>query len=293
MTRFALRLLRGLSMLPSPLVGLLGYMVGALLWWLGRGEVTDTNLRLSFPEKTRRERVHIGRWSMMRLTRSFLELGVQAWQPKSRTLKRVRLLDAHHLTEHLGKRPVIILMPHFVGINAGGVRFSEEWRCLAMYSANKDDALDAMIRLSRERYGDPILISKQEGLRSVVRKLRQGLPLVYLPDMDFGPRDSVFVPFFGIETATLTTFARLAKMTEAAVIPLVPRQLSIWEGYEARFYPAWEGYPSGNDEADATRLNAFVEERVREMPDQYYWVHKRFGTRPSGERNLYKTYIKA
>ena len=288
MTRLSLKLLKAISALPTPLIGMLGYAVGSLLWWLGRGRVTDTNLRLCFPDMPRRERARIGRWSMMRLTRSFLELGVQAWQPKSRTLDRVRLLDTEHLTAHLGKRPVIVLMPHFVGINAGGVRFSEDWRCLAMYSANKDEGLDAMIRLGRERYGGPILISKQEGLRSGIRQLKHGLPLVYLPDMDFGARDSVFVPFFGTDAATLTAFARLAKMTGAAVVPLVTRQLSIREGYEARFYPAWENYPSGDDEADARRLNAFVEERVREMPDQYYWVHKRFGTRRPGERNLYK-----
>ena len=103
--------------------------------------------------------------------------------------------------------------------------------------------------------------------------------------MDFGAKDAVFVDFFGIKTATVTAMARLCEITGARVVPLITRQTD--EGYEARFYPAWEQFPSGDAEIDARRMNAFLEDRIREMPDQYFWVHKRFKTRPPGERNFY------
>ena len=115
--------------------------------------------------------------------------------------------------------------------------------------------------------------------------LKDKQPFYYLPDMDFGAKDAVFVDFFGVKTATVTAMSRLCAITGAKVIPLVTRQTA--NGYEARFYPAWDDFPSGDAEADARRLNAFLEERIIEMPDQYFWVHKRFKTRPPGEQSVY------
>ena len=109
----------------------------------------------------------------------------------------------------------------------------------------------------------------------------------YLPDQDLGKRDSIFVPFFGVNTATITGLARLARLARAVVVPAVTRQLPGAQGYELRFYPAWDNFPSDDVEADTRRMNAFIEDRVREMPEQYYWVHRRFKTRPPGEPSLY------
>jgi KDO2-lipid IV(A) lauroyltransferase len=124
-------------------------------------------------------------------------------------------------------------------------------------------------------------------LRAVVKTIRAGVPFYYLPDMDLGARDSVFVPFFGVPAATVTGLARIARLANAVIVPAVTRQLAAGDGYELRFYPAWEGFPSRDETEDARRMNAFIEARVREMPEQYYWLHKRFKTRPAGEPNPY------
>jgi KDO2-lipid IV(A) lauroyltransferase len=129
-------------------------------------------------------------------------------------------------------------------------------------------------------------VSRQDGLRAVIRVIKSGKALYFLPDMDFGMRDAIFSPFFGVPTATITALPRLAKLTGAKVIPVVTRQVG--DGYVVRFYPPWENYPSGDLEADVRRMNAFIEDRVREMPDQYFWAHKRFKTRPPGEPNPYR-----
>ena len=117
--------------------------------------------------------------------------------------------------------------------------------------------------------------------------MREGWSLFYLPDMDFGPQGSIFVPFFGVQAATVTGLSRIAKLTGARVLPFVTRELPGGQGYEARFYPLWENFPGNDVIADTRRMNAFIEERVMETPEQYYWVHKRFKTRPPGEARFY------
>ena len=121
----------------------------------------------------------------------------------------------------------------------------------------------------------------------MVKALKRGESFYYLPDMDLGARDSVFVPFCGVPAATITGLSRIARLGGAVVVPCVTRQLPGAAGYVVRFYPAWRDFPSGDLEADARQMNAFIEERVREMPEQYYWLHKRFKTRPAGEADPY------
>jgi KDO2-lipid IV(A) lauroyltransferase len=201
------------------------------------------------------------------------------------------LLDMIHVEGieylHAAKgRPIIALAPHFIGLNMGGIRVAYEYPGTAsVYSRQKNPVLERVFLKARMRFGDPHLVSRQEGLRSIVRVIRSGKPFYFLPDMDFGPRDSIFSTFFGVKTATITTLPRLAQLTGAAVIPVVTRQVG--DGYVVRFYPEWKDYPTGDIEADVRRMNAFIEERVREMPEQYFWAHKRFKTRPPGEPSPY------
>jgi KDO2-lipid IV(A) lauroyltransferase len=173
----------------------------------------------------------------------------------------------------------------------GGSRIITEWQGISVYSKQKNAAFDRVLLHGRTRFVAPVLFSRQDGIRPVVKSMRSGLPLYYLPDMDFGARDALFVPFFGVPAATITGLSRMARLARAAVVPAVTRQLPGAQGYELRFYPAWENYPTEDVAADTLRMNAFIEERVREMPEQYYWVHKRFKTRPPGERTLWKSVL--
>jgi KDO2-lipid IV(A) lauroyltransferase len=121
----------------------------------------------------------------------------------------------------------------------------------------------------------------------VVKAMKAGRPFYYLPDMDHGRKESIFVPFFGIPTATITGLPRFARMAGAKVIPVVTRILPGGAGYEVSMGEPWADYPSGDVEADVARMNAWIEATVRTMPEQYYWVHRRFKTRPEGERSFY------
>jgi Kdo2-lipid IVA lauroyltransferase/acyltransferase len=272
--------------LPMKWIGALGAALGSVLYRFGRGRVTRINLALCFPNLSERERHDIGLRHFRMLGRNALELSIMVWGSDAQLLELIRVEGMEHLEAAAG-RPIIALAPHFIGLNMGGIRVAYEYPGTAsIYSRQKNPAVDRVFLKARTRFGAPHLVSRQEGLRSVIRVIRSGKPFYFLPDMDFGRRDAIFVPFFGVQTATITTLPRLAKLAGAAVIPVVTRQVG--DGYVVRFYPEWKDYPTGDLEADVRRMNAFIEERVREMPEQYFWAHKRFKTRPEGEPSPYR-----
>jgi len=287
-TRLGLAVIWLLRLLPLALLAPLGRGTGLLLYALARERrhVVLTNLRLCFPEMGEAGRASLARAHFQSFGRGLLEHGILWWSSKARVQRLVRVNGLEHW-QAVADKPVIWLAPHFIGLDMGGTRIISEWRGVSVYSKQKNPAFDRVLLHGRTRFVTPVLFSRQDGIRPVVKAVRQGLPFYYLPDMDFGERDSIFVPFLGVPAATITGLSRLAHLARAAVVPAVTRQLPGAQGYELRFYPAWENYPTGDVEADTRRMNAFIEERVREMPEQYYWVHKRFKTRPPGEAGVY------
>ena len=287
--RFVLFFLWCLRRLPRGWVIGFANILGGLLFHWGRKRVTLINLKACFPEKTDAERERIGLDVFRNLARSTLELGRLWFEPVDTALDNIELVDRHLMDEWFGKVPVIVLAPHFFGLDIGGALFSREYDrapgAFSMYSEQKNKVFDRALRRARMRFGNPLLVTRQQGLRPVLKALKAKKAFYYLPDMDFGAKDAVFVDFFGIKTATVTAVSRLALITGAKVIPLVTRQTET--GYEARFYPSWDDFPTDDLAADARRMNAFLEERILEMPSQYFWVHKRFKTRPTGEAPFY------
>jgi len=288
MTRIGLAVVWLLRLLPLSLLALVGRITGLLLYAVARErrQVVITNLTLCFPQWSQTERRRIVRRHFQCFARSLLEHGILWWSSKSRVQRVVRVAGLEHW-QAVHDKPVIWLAPHFVGLDMGGARIITEWRGVSVYSNQKDPVFNKVLLHGRTRFVKPVLFSRQDGIRPVVKAIREGLPFYYLPDMDFGERDSVFVPFFGVQAATITGLSRLARLARAVIVPAVTQQLPGAQGYELRFYPAWENFPSGDEEADARRMNEFIEARVREMPEQYYWLHKRFKTRPPGGTAFY------
>ena len=294
MTRFWLRVLRMFGLLPLPVTRACGAALGLLLYGVAaqRRRVARVNLRACFPAMTEPERRKLARAHFRAFAQALLDRGLIWWGTKKRIERHVRWVGLELFEEAAKAGPVIVLAPHFVGLDAGGIRFSMLMHAISMYSHQKNKELDRTILAARSRFNKPILLSRQDGMRPAVRAMRRGLSFYYLPDMDFGARDAAFVPFFGVTAATITAPARLARITRARVVPCVTRMTP--DGYEARFYPAWDDFPDSDDDSPATlaraarRMNAFIEDRVREMPAQYLWTHKRFKTRPGGEARFYR-----
>ena len=288
LTRLGLAVIWLLHRLPLRLLAPLGRSLGLALYALGRERrnIALTNLKLCFPHWSESERKRIARRGFQAFGRSLIEHGILWWSSRERVQRLVRIDGLDHWQAVAG-RPVIMLAPHFIGLDMGGVRLATEHQMLSVYSRQTDPEFDAVLFRGRTRFVTPVLYSRQQGARPVVRALRRGLPFYYLPDMDLGDRDSIFVNFFGVPAATVTGLARIARLAGAVVVPAVTRQLPGTGGYVLTFYPAWSGFPSGDDEQDTRRMNEFIEQRVLEMPEQYLWLHKRFKTRPPGQPRYY------
>jgi KDO2-lipid IV(A) lauroyltransferase len=274
--------------LPLTVLAPIGEALGMLFYALGRERrmVAQTNIALCFPELGKAARRTLVRRHFCSLGRGILERCLLWWASRDRIARLIHVEGLEHCLG-IGGRPVIWLAPHFVGLEMGGARIQLEHAPVSMYSRQKNAIIDAMLLRGRTRFARAPIFSRQEGIRPIIRALRKGSPLYYLPDMDFGARDAVFAPFFGVPAATITALSRIAALAGASVVPCVTRQLPGGAGYGVRFYPPWEGFPSGDMMQDVRRMNAFIEERVREMPEQYYWVHKRFKTRAPGEPRFY------
>ncbi|MEW5708832.1 MAG: lipid A biosynthesis acyltransferase [Pseudomonadota bacterium] len=277
-----------LHFLPLPLLAALGGGLGRLAYRLAgaRRRVTLTNLRLCFPSMPEAERERLARRHFQALGRAALAEGIAWWGSKARIKRLVTLEGVEHWHAIQGQ-PVILLVPHFVGLDLGAVRLAADWPACAMYRTQSNPYIDRLLRRARTRFEPVTLVSRRDGIRGLVAAIRQGLPLYYLPDQDYGARDAIFVPFFGVPAATITGLSRLARLTGAKVLPVVTRQLPRGRGYRIQVYPPWEDFPGESVEADTRRMNAFIEERVLEMPEQYFWLHKRFKTRPPGEPPVY------
>jgi KDO2-lipid IV(A) lauroyltransferase len=286
--RIALAVMWLLHFLPLPVLARVGESLGVLLYVLARERrrVCLINLARCFPDMPETERTALAKAHFRAFSRGLLDRSILWWAPRERVMRLVRISGREHL-DAARKGPVILMAPHFVALDAGVSRLTCELDMAGIYAKQKNRLFDRVLFAGRTRFGRQRALSRQDGVRSALAAIKEGLPFYYLPDLDYGPRDAIFVPFFGVPAATITGLSRLARLARARVVPCVTRMLPGGAGYELRCYPAWENFPTGDDIADARRMNAFIEERVREMPEQYFWTHKRFKTRPAGEAKWY------
>jgi KDO2-lipid IV(A) lauroyltransferase len=290
-TRLAIGLFWLLHWLPLAILAPLGQTLGLLLWLLAvpRRRVVNVNLRLCFPELDAAARARLARGHFMMLGRSLLERGLLWWANRERLEKLIRIKGIDRVRAfQQSATPVILLAPHFVGLDMGGTRVTMCFDIVSIYARQKKNPLlERWLYHGRSRFGDQLLLSRQDGARATVKAMKAGRPFYYLPDMDYGRRDAIFVPFFGVQAATITGLSRLARLAGAKVLPCVTRMLPGGAGYEVDIGEPWADFPTADAEADTRRMNAWLEDVVRAMPEQYYWVHRRFKTRPEGEEKIY------
>ena len=274
--------------LPFRIIVAIGNGVGYVLYFLAaeRRKVGDINLNLCFPGMSDEARKKLLRSHFKMFCRGLFERSILWWSSAERIRSLIRVEGLEHFAAIKGK-PSILLTPHFVGMDAGGQWVAQHTDTVCMYANQKNLYLTGLLLKKRSRFRNQRLYSRQQGLRPILKGMREGCPFIYPPDQDQGIKDGAFIPFFGVPAATMTSVPRIAQMSGAKVVPCITRLLPGGEGYVLTFYPAWENYPSGDDVADTRRMNEFIEQRVREMPEQYFWLHKRFKTRPEGEAKFY------
>jgi Kdo2-lipid IVA lauroyltransferase/acyltransferase len=279
--------MRLLACLPLAWIRAMGRALGWILYVVvvPRRHVVRTNLALCFPSWTDLRREQLVRQVFVKFAQAWLDRS-WLWHGEPDVVRR-RLVLAGAVEQLAGDQSTVIFAPHFVGMDAGWTALTQQVprHFTTIYTDQADKVVDAWVLAGRQRFGSGRLFGRADGVMTIVAALRQGAPLYLLPDMNFGPEESIFVPFYGVPAATVPSLSRFARLGRAKVVPVLTRMTP--QGYEVRVLPAWGDFPSKDPAADTALMNRRLQEYIDAMPDQYYWVHKRFKTRPAGVAPVY------
>ena len=288
-------LLWALQHLPLSVQARIGRAFGAVLHAFGRKRraIARRNLELCFPEWSEAQREAVLREHFALLGRSLLERGLLWYAPPERLRRLIHVEGDVGLAER-GERPVMWLVPHFLGLEVAGaaVQLFQTRTTIDIYQPQRNAYFDRVLKQGRLRFGRAEAHPRGMPIRLLVKRIREGCPFFNMPDQDYGVKDSAFVPFFGVSAATLTAPSKMARLIGMAVQPVVVDILPGGQGYRVRFLPTWQDWPTDDPVADAARMNAFIEQQILLDPAQYLWVHKRFKSRPEGEPPLYKSHYR-
>lgn len=283
-------LLWGIAWLPVGLRMRLGAWLGRQMMRRNakRRRIVEINLGLAFPELDEAGRARLARQSFERAGQSLLDLGYLWLRSRKALAKRWRVHGLEHLEAALasGRAPLVVT-GHVVGLDMGAAYLS--MACgggAGPYNPLRNPFLDAWMAHGRTRFGAH-LMARQEGLRPLVKALKAGTLVYYIPDEDLGPAHAVFAPFFGVPKATVPMLGRLARLGDALVLPYITRLDPATGLYHIHIRPPLEDFPSEDVVADTARMNAVLESMIREDPAQYMWSFKLFKTRPEGQPRLY------
>jgi Kdo2-lipid IVA lauroyltransferase/acyltransferase len=287
MSELGILLMRALSHLPLAWLRGIASLLGRVLYVVvvPRRRVVHVNLALCFPQRSPAERRALAKQVFVAVAQAWLD---RSWLwHASAEVARERLKVTGAVDELRGGQATVIFAPHFVGMDAGWTALTQQVAraFTTIYTDQSDKVVDAWVLRGRRRFGTGRLFGRADGVKTIVSALRDGAPLYLLPDMNFGPEESVFVPFYGIAAATVPSLSRFARLGRAKVVPVVTRMTR--EGYEVEVKPSWSGFPTDDPVADTALMNRRLEEYIDTMPAQYYWVHKRFKSRPDGAPPVY------
>jgi len=287
LSQLGLWLLRALGYLPLPVLRALGAGLGLLLFVLvaERRHVAMTNLRICFPALGSRERARLARQSFVHFAQAWLDRSWLWHRSQGCIQSRVQLTgEVDSLSQ---AEPTVLFAPHFVGLDVGwtALTLNLPLHFTTIFTPQSNAAVDAWVAEGRQRFGDVRLFRREDGVKPIVTALRQHALLYLLPDMNFGANESIFVPFYGEPAATVPSLSRFAKLGRARVVPVITRMTP--RGYEVVVHPAWTDFPTDDITADTATMNLRLQDFIETMPAQYFWVHKRFKTRPEGAPELY------
>ena len=250
--------------------------------------IARRNIEICFPELSKTEQQKLLKDNFINMGIALMEVGMAWWWPKGRLQKLITydgLENLENVPEGIG---TILLGIHYTTLEVGGAAVSMVTQMDGMYRAHGNPVYDYVQANGRVSKGSGnTIVFERRDVRGTMRALKNGRTLWYGPDQDYGLLQGLFAPFFGVQAATVYATARFAEKSNSAVVPFSHIRLPRLGGYKVTFYPALESFPSGDDLADATRINEIIEDFIRIKPCQYLWAHRRFKNRPLGEPDLY------
>ncbi|AZS50900.1 lipid A biosynthesis lauroyl acyltransferase [Entomomonas moraniae] len=281
-----------LIQLPFKWLKKLGAAIGRFLYYFAksRRKIALRNLELCFPELTEQECILIVKRNFAAMGIAFFEMAISWWWPKKKFAKLAKKVDGlEHLKKaHEAGQGVLLMSLHFTTLEIGAALLSTMYPMNGMYRQHKNAFFDYIQRAGRETYNLEGEAIERDDIKTMLKVMRSGGTIWYAPDQDYGAKQSIFVPLFGISAATVTATSKFARLGKAKVIPFVQKPLEDGSGYHLVIYPPLDDFPSESEEKDCLRINQWVEQCVKEQLDQYLWAHRRFKTRPAGETSLYK-----
>lgn len=287
---FGLALLWLLIQLPYVVLLRLGRALGALMLRFAgsRRHIVTRNIELCFPQLSESERQHLVRENFASTGIAFFEMAMSWWWPKKRLSALVQVQGLEHLQAAQAQEQGVILMAiHFTTLEIGAALLGQQHTIDGMYRAHKNPVFDYVQRRGRERHNADAQAIKREDVRGMLKVLRQGRAIWYAPDQDYGPKQSLFIPLFGVPAATVTATSKFAKLGRALVVPMTQTRLANGQGYLIKIESPLQNFPGESDEQDCLRINQWIEQAITAHPEQYLWAHRRFKTRPEGEAKLY------
>lgn len=267
----------------------LGRLLGAVMYRVSRRRVVAArNLELCLPERSAAERDRLLRENFASSGIAFFEMAMSWWWPRERLARLAHIEGLEHLQAAQREGHGVILMAlHFTTLEIGAALLGQRHTIDGMYREHKNALFDYVQRRGRERHNLDSTAIEREDVRTMLKVLRQGRAIWYAPDQDYGRKQSLFVPLFGIEAATVTATSKFARLGRALVVPFTQERLADGSGYCLVVHPPLADFPGESEEADCLRINQWVEQAVRACPEQYLWAHRRFKTRPEGAPKLY------
>jgi len=269
----------------------LGRGMGALTYRLAgsRRRIARRNLELCFPELSAAERERLLKENFASMGIAFFEMAISWWWPRQRLARLAHIEGLEHLQRAQAEgRGVILMALHFTTLEIGAALLGQRQTIDGMYREHINPVFDYVQRRGRERHNADATAIERDDIRAMLKVLRAGRAIWYAPDQDYGRKQSLFVPLFGIPAATVTATTKFARLGKALVMPFVQSRLADGSGYRLTIYPPLEDFPGESEEADCLRINRWVEQAVRQHPEQYLWAHRRFKSRPNGEPSLYQ-----
>lgn len=282
-------LLRVLVFLPLPVLHVMGRAIGRIFYRVNekRRRIARINIDLCFPELSVEEKDSLVLRHFEAYGANIFDLAICWWAPSPRL---DRLTTVHGLERYLALieqgRSVVLVTGHILTVDLCGQYISRYQAGVSMMKPLKNRLLNWMMYRGRMRNGN-LMVTREQGMRPMVRYLRQGYTGYFMPDEDFGSPASVFAPFFGIQSWTVTSLSMMARLGNADVLPIFMHSLPGGRGYELFIDPPLDNFPSGDDLIDATNMNRALEKGIRKMPEMYAWTFKLFKTRPDGEQAPY------
>ncbi|MFK4025648.1 lipid A biosynthesis lauroyl acyltransferase [Stutzerimonas balearica] len=280
-----------LVQLPYAALLRLGRVLGALMYRVAgaRRRIARRNLELCFPRLDEAARERLLKDNFASTGIAFFEMAMSWWWPRTRLQRLAHIEGLEHLQAAQAEgRGVILMALHFTTLEIGAALLGQRHTIDGMYREHKNPLFDYIQRRGRERHNLDASAIEREDVRGMLKVLRAGRAIWYAPDQDYGRKQSLFVPLFGIPAATVTATTKFARLGRALVLPFTQERLADGSGYRLVIHPPLADFPGESEEADCLRINRWVEQVVSATPEQYLWAHRRFKTRPEGEASLYR-----